>query len=119
MSTAAHAIDNVADSAHERREVVLDAQGMRLFQPRDHPWSRAPCRRLRRVAAGAAVAHIGIYGYRAELPARLPRMAQAPIERRRRWNSCAPSGTGTARPHVTETAPGGRRGYIEDLERDG
>lgn len=84
MSTAAHAIDSVAEftSPHVVK-VVLDAQNLALY------FSRAPiCWWRDGFAQGIhalpeaprPLRHIGLYAYRARFLREFPRLAQAPME---------------------------------------
>lgn len=86
MSTAAHAIDDVAEFSNPNVvKVVCDAEGRALF------FSRAPLPWWRDgYAAGLGVGvrlseppplrHIGLYAYRAAFLQRYPTLAPAPIE---------------------------------------
>ncbi len=83
MSTAAHAIDSVAEFTNPNVvKVVLDAQGLALY------FSRAPISWWRDGFAQGITAlpeprplrHIGIYGYRVGFLRAFPRLAQAPAE---------------------------------------
>ena len=83
MSTAAHAIDNVADFASPAVvKVVTDANGLALY------FSRAPIAWWRdgfvegiaKLAHPPPLRHIGIYGYRVHFLRQFPRLAPAPIE---------------------------------------
>ena len=79
ISTAAHAIDNVADFHNPNWvKVVLDAQQMALY------FSRAPIAYPRdtpdQLPHPAPLRHIGIYGYRVSFLRQFPKLSQAPIE---------------------------------------
>jgi 3-deoxy-manno-octulosonate cytidylyltransferase (CMP-KDO synthetase) len=83
MSTAAHAIDNVAEYLNPNVvKVVLDASGRALY------FSRAPLPWWRDGHAGgvtqlptpAPLRHLGLYGYRAGFLRRFPAMSAAPLE---------------------------------------
>lgn len=121
MSTAAHAIDSVADLRNPNVvKVVTDAAGLALY------FSRAPIPWWRDGSAPGAPAlpdppalrHIGIYGYRASFLREFPRLAQAPMERiealeqlRALWH-----GRRIA-VHVSDRAPGPGVDTQDDLER--
>ena len=79
MSTAVHAIDNLADFTNPNVvKAVLDAQGMALY------FSRAPIPYPRDqqgvLPSPPPLRHIGIYGYRAGFLRLFPTLAQAPLE---------------------------------------
>ncbi|HSV36630.1 MAG TPA: 3-deoxy-manno-octulosonate cytidylyltransferase [Ramlibacter sp.] len=83
MSTAAHAIDSVADFTNPNVvKVVLDLQGLALY------FSRAPIPWWRDGNAGGISAlptpnplrHVGIYGYRAGFLRLFPKLSPAPVE---------------------------------------
>ena len=75
MSTAAHAIDNVADLANTNVvKVVVDAQGYALYFSR----SRIP---YPREGEAACYRHAGIYAYRARFLKQFAALAPAPLER--------------------------------------
>ncbi len=83
MSTAAHAIDNVAEYLNPNVvKVVLDAAGRALY------FSRAPLPWWRDGHAGGVVhlptpaplRHLGLYAYRAGFLRRFPALAAAPLE---------------------------------------
>jgi 3-deoxy-manno-octulosonate cytidylyltransferase (CMP-KDO synthetase) len=122
MSTAAHAIEDLADFANPNVvKVVTDVRGLALY------FSRAPIPWWRDgIAAAGALAlaqprplrHIGIYGYRAAFLDAFPRLPQAPIEQlealeqlRALWHGHAIA------VHVTADAPGTGVDTPQDLER--
>lgn len=121
MSTAAHAIDNVADFTNPNVvKVVLDAKGLALY------FSRAPIAWWRDGFANGIVAlpqpaplrHIGIYAYRAGFLRQFPTLAQAPIEitesleqLRALWHGFRIA------VHVTDHAPGSGVDTPDDLAR--
>jgi 3-deoxy-manno-octulosonate cytidylyltransferase (CMP-KDO synthetase) len=121
MSTAAHAIHDVADVANTNVvKVVLDAQGMALYFSRATiPWSRDA------FAAGAhslpplpLLRHVGIYGYRAAFLRGFPRMPQSPIEVAEALEQLRALWHGhRIAVHVTEKAPGIGVDTPADLER--
>jgi len=79
VSTAAHAIDNLADFHNPNVvKVVLDAAGRALY------FTRAPVPRWRddplALPSPAPLRHMGLYGYRAGFLRRFPLLAPAPLE---------------------------------------
>jgi 3-deoxy-manno-octulosonate cytidylyltransferase (CMP-KDO synthetase) len=90
MSTAAHAIDSLADFLNPNIvKVVLDSAGMALTfsrapipYARDLPgqdwWSNAP--RPAAMQGLMPLRHVGIYGYRVGFLRRFPSLPQAPLE---------------------------------------
>jgi 3-deoxy-manno-octulosonate cytidylyltransferase (CMP-KDO synthetase) len=122
MSTAAHAIERMADFLSPNVvKVVLDARGRALY------FSRAPVPAARgftgdaqwaaRLVSNPPLRHIGIYGYRADFLSRFPQLLPAPIEQlesleqlRALWHGHAIA------VHVTETAPGPGVDTPEDLK---
>jgi 3-deoxy-manno-octulosonate cytidylyltransferase (CMP-KDO synthetase) len=121
MSTAAHAIDNVADLANTNVvKVVLDAQGLALYFSRATiPWSRnAFAGGISALPPQPLLRHIGIYGYRAAFLRGFPRMPQAPIESAEALEQLRALWHGhRIAVHVTESAPGVGVDTPEDLER--
>jgi 3-deoxy-manno-octulosonate cytidylyltransferase (CMP-KDO synthetase) len=121
MSTAAHAIDSVADFTNPNVvKVVLDAQGLALY------FSRAPIAWWRDAFAGGIHAlqeprplrHIGIYGYRAAFLREFPRLAPAPIENAEALEQLRALWHGhRIAVHVTDFAPGAGVDTLQDLER--
>lgn len=117
ISTAAHAIESVADFHNPNLvKVVLDAQNLALY------FSRAPIAYPRDTPAAlpnpAPLRHIGIYGYRVGFLRQFPRLAQAPIERiesleqlRAMWHGYRIA------VHVADHAPGPGVDTPEDLEK--
>lgn len=121
MSTAAHAIDNLADFTNPNVvKVVIDAKGLALY------FSRAPIAWWRDGFADGVVAlpqpaplrHIGIYAYRAGFLRQFPTLAQAPIEitesleqLRALWHGFRIS------VHITDHAPGAGVDTPDDLAR--
>ncbi len=117
MSTAAHAIDTVADFHNPNVvKVVLDAKAMALY------FSRAPIPFWRDQAAGlpspSPLRHIGIYGYRVGFLRQFPTLSQAPMEcmealeqLRALWHGYRIA------VHVSQHAPGPGVDTPEDLER--
>ena len=83
MSTAAHAIADVADFANPNVvKVVLDAAGRALYFTRAPiPWWRdARSGASRRRQRAGALRHVGIYAYRAGFLRRFPLLARSPLE---------------------------------------
>ncbi len=121
MSTAAHAIDNMADLRNPNVvKVVLDARDCALY------FSRAPIPWWRdgytagsdALPALAPLRHVGIYGYRAGFLRQFPTLAQSPIETiealeqlRAMWHGHQIA------VHVTHQAPGAGVDTPQDLER--
>jgi 3-deoxy-manno-octulosonate cytidylyltransferase (CMP-KDO synthetase) len=121
MSTAAHAIDNVADLSNPNVvKVVLDAQGMAMYFSRATiPWWRdAFASGIRELPAMPLLRHVGIYGYRAGFLRRFARMPHAPIEAMEALEQLRALWHGhRIAVHVTETAPGIGVDTPEDLDR--
>lgn len=121
MSTAAHAIDTVADLANTNVvKVALDAQGMALYFSRATiPWSReAFAGGVNALPPLPLLRHVGIYGYRAGFLRGFPRMPQAPIEIAEALEQLRALWHGhRIAVHVTRTAPGIGVDTPEDLER--
>jgi len=121
MSTAAHAIDSVADFTNPNVvKVVLDQQGLALY------FSRAPIPWWRDGFAGglqalpqpAPLRHIGIYGYRAQFLRQFPRLAPAPVESTEALEQLRALWHGyRIAVHVTASAPGAGVDTPQDLER--
>ena len=121
MSTAAHAIDDVAEFTNPNVvKVVLDARGLALY------FSRAPIAWWRDGFAGGIASlpeqrplrHVGIYGYRAAFLRLFPTLAQAPIETTEALEQLRAMWHGhRIAVHVTQTAPGIGVDTPQDLER--
>jgi 3-deoxy-manno-octulosonate cytidylyltransferase (CMP-KDO synthetase) len=117
ISTAAHAIDSLAEFTNPNVvKVVLDAKGMALY------FSRAPIPHWRdqpdRLPSPAPLRHIGIYGYRVGFLRQFPALPQAPIEitealeqLRAMWHGYRIA------VHISPIAPGPGVDTPEDLER--
>lgn len=121
VSTAAHAIDDVAEFANPNVvKVVLQADGLALY------FSRALIPWWRDGYAGGVLAlpeprplrHIGIYGYRAGFLRAFPQLPQAPVEQcealeqlRALWHGHRIA------VHVSGSAPGPGVDTPQDLER--
>ena len=122
MSTAAHAIDTLADFNNPNVvKVVLDARGMALY------FSRAPIPVARDFpgqawwhdgAPAAPLRHIGIYGYRAGFLRLFPTLAPAPVEITEALEQLRAMWHGhRIAVHVTANAPGPGVDTPDDLER--
>lgn len=121
MSTAAHAIDDLADFLNPNVvKVVLQADGLALYFSRAPiPWSRdAFANGITTLPVPAPLRHIGIYGYRAGFLRGFPRMPQAPVEScealeqlRALWHGHRIA------VHVSAVAPGPGVDTPQDLER--
>jgi 3-deoxy-manno-octulosonate cytidylyltransferase (CMP-KDO synthetase) len=117
MSTAAHAIDSVAEFHNPNVvKVVLDAQNMGLY------FSRSPIAYPRDAPDAlphpAPLRHIGIYGYRAGFLRQFPMLAQAPIELTESLEQLRALWHGyRIAVFVTDRAPGAGVDTPEDLAR--
>jgi 3-deoxy-manno-octulosonate cytidylyltransferase (CMP-KDO synthetase) len=117
MSTAAHAIEAVADFHNPNVvKVVLDAQGLALY------FSRAPIAYPRDSAgllpSPLPLRHIGIYAYRVSFLRQFPKLAQAPIERTESLEQLRALWHGyRIAVHITDQAPGPGVDTPEDLAR--
>jgi 3-deoxy-manno-octulosonate cytidylyltransferase (CMP-KDO synthetase) len=121
MSTAAHAIDSIADFTNPNVvKVVLDAQDLALY------FSRAPIAWWRDGFGGGIqtlpqprpLRHIGIYAYRAQFLREFPRLAPAPIETAEALEQLRALWHGhRIAVHVTASAPGAGVDTSQDLER--
>lgn len=121
MSTAAHAIHDIADLTNTNVvKVVLDAHHMALYFSRALiPWSRdAFAGGVHSLPAMPVLRHIGIYGYRAAFLRSFPRMAQAPIETAEALEQLRALWHGhRIAVHVAATPPGIGVDTPADLER--
>ena len=121
MSTAAHAIDNVAEFVNPNVvKVVLDAAGRALYFSRAPiPWWRDGfAAGISQLPAPAPLRHIGIYGYRVAFLQQFPSLPPAPVENcealeqlRALWH-----GHHIA-VHVTDETPGPGVDTQADLDR--
>ena len=121
MSTAAHALSEVADFTNTHVvKVVLDASGLALY------FSRAPIAWWRdgfvngqmALPSPAPLRHIGIYAYRVGFLRRFPTLAVAPIETTEALEQLRAMWHGyRIAVHVSEQAPGPGVDTPEDLER--
>jgi 3-deoxy-manno-octulosonate cytidylyltransferase (CMP-KDO synthetase) len=121
MSTAAHAIHDVADLSNTNVvKVVLDSRDMALYFSRALiPWSRdAFANGLQALPPMPVLRHIGVYGYRAAFLREFPKMPQAPIEEAEALEQLRALWHGhRIAVHVTETPPGIGVDTAADLER--
>ena len=117
MSTAAHALDNVADFHNPNVvKVVLDAQHMALY------FSRAPIAFPRdapdQLPSPAPLRHIGIYAYRVSFLRLFPKLAQAPLERTESLEQLRALWHGhRIAVHIAQHAPGPGVDTQQDLDR--
>ena len=121
MSTAAHAIDSLAEFANPNVvKVILDARQWAMYFSRAPiPWWRdGNLQGLTVLPAPLPLRHIGIYGYRAGFLKQFPKLTQAPVEiiealeqMRALWHGHKIA------VHVTEQAPGPGVDTPEDLQR--
>lgn len=121
MSTAVHAIDNVAEFVNPNVvKAVLDAAGMALYFSRAPiPWWRDGfAAGISHLPTPAPLRHIGIYGYRVAFLQQFPSLPPAPVENcealeqlRALWH-----GHHIA-VHVTDETPGPGVDTPADLER--
>jgi 3-deoxy-manno-octulosonate cytidylyltransferase (CMP-KDO synthetase) len=121
MSTAAHAIDEVAEFLNPNVvKAVLDATGLALYFSRAPiPWWRDGfADGVTRLPTPAPLRHIGIYGYRVAFLQQFPALPQAPVEGcealeqlRALWHGHRIA------VHVTHEAPGPGVDTPADLER--
>ncbi|WHZ11803.1 MAG: 3-deoxy-manno-octulosonate cytidylyltransferase [Burkholderiaceae bacterium] len=124
MSTAAHAIDSVADWLNPNVvKVVLDRRQLALYFSRAPiPWRRdgasQGANQLPQLPQPAPLRHIGIYGYRAEFLRGFPTLAVAPVETTEALEQLRVLWHGhRIAVHVTEHAPGPGVDTPADLER--
>ncbi len=123
MSTAAHAIDTMADFLNPHVvKVVLDRQATALY------FSRAPIAwwrdgmadpaRRDTLPSPAPLRHVGIYGYRAGFLRRFPTLSAAPLELTESLEQLRVLWHGQRiAVHVTDRAPGAGVDTPEDLDR--
>lgn len=121
MSTAAHAIDTLADFVNPNVvKVVLDRQGLALYFSRAPiPWWRdGAAQGITQLPLVAPLRHIGIYGYRAGFLRGFPRLVAAPIEDAEALEQLRALWHGyRIAVHVTQHAPGPGIDTPQDLER--
>ena len=117
ISTAAHAIDDLADFNNPNVvKVVLDARGLALY------FSRAPIPHWRdapgALPSPAPLRHIGIYGYRVGFLRQFPTLAQAPLEITEALEQLRAMWHGhRIAVHVSKHVPGPGVDTPQDLER--
>lgn len=120
MSTAAHAIDSVAEFANPNVvKVILDARQLAMYFSRAPiPWWRDGNLKGVALPTPRPLRHIGLYAYRAGFLKKFPHLSQAPVEiiealeqMRALWHGHKIA------VHVTEQAPGLGVDTPEDLER--
>jgi len=117
ISTAAHAIETVADFHNPNIvKVVVDARDMALY------FSRAPIAYPRnapdQLPQPAPLRHIGIYGYRVGFLRVFPKLAQSPLEQTEMLEQLRAMWHGyRIAVHVTKQAPGPGVDTPEDLAR--
>ena len=119
MSTAAHAIDSVAEFTNPNVvKVILDARQLAMYFSRAPiPWWRdGNLQGLTALPAPLPLRHIGIYGYRVVFLKKFPKLTQAPVEiiealeqMRALWHGHKIA------VHVTDQAPGPGVDTPEDL----
>jgi hypothetical protein len=124
MSTAAHAIHDVADYTNPNVvKVVLDAQARALiFSRAPLPWWRDGSARTPGSPAPPhdppALRHVGLYAYRAAFLRRYPTLPMAPLERTEALEQLRVLWHGERiAVHVTDQAPGPGVDTPQDLER--
>lgn len=123
MSTAAHAIDTLAELLNPNVvKVVLDARNTALY------FSRAPIPAARDFSGQAwwtpssslppPLRHVGIYGYRVGFLRQFPSLAQAPLEQLEQLEQLRALWHGhRIAVHIAAHAPGAGVDTPEDLER--
>ncbi|MGE0332504.1 MAG: 3-deoxy-manno-octulosonate cytidylyltransferase [Ramlibacter sp.] len=121
MSTAAHAIEDVAEFANPNVvKVVTDARGMALYFSRACiPWWRDGFTQgMHALPDPRPLRHIGIYGYRVDFLRQFPTLAQAPMEVTEALEQLRALWHGhRIAVHVTDQAPGPGVDTPQDLER--
>ncbi len=117
MSTAAHAIETLADFTNPNVvKVVLDARGTAMY------FSRSPIPHWRDgpdcLPTPAPLRHIGIYGYRVSFLRQFPKLARAPLEVTEALEQLRAMWHGhRIAVHIAAKAPGPGVDTPEDLER--
>jgi 3-deoxy-manno-octulosonate cytidylyltransferase (CMP-KDO synthetase) len=121
MSTAAHAIDNVADLRNPNVvKVVLDRAGRALYFSRAPiPWWRdGHAGGVDRLSAPAPLRHVGLYGYAAGFLRRFPTLEPAPLEQIESLEQLRVLWHGERiAVHLSESRPGPGVDTPEDLDR--
>jgi 3-deoxy-manno-octulosonate cytidylyltransferase (CMP-KDO synthetase) len=124
MSTAAHALESVADYANPNVvKVVLDARGRALYFSRAPlPWWRdgnaQGLAALKALPEPTPLRHVGLYAYRAAFLRRFPQLPMAPLERLEALEQLRVLWHGERiAVHVATHAPGPGVDTPEDLAR--
>ncbi|MDH4059984.1 MAG: 3-deoxy-manno-octulosonate cytidylyltransferase [Aquincola sp.] len=121
MSTAAHALDSVADYVNPNVvKVVCDANSRALYFSRAPlPWWRdGHAQGITGLPDPAPLRHVGLYAYRAAFLRRFPGLAMAPVERLEALEQLRVLWHGERiAVHVTDVAPGPGVDTPADLER--
>lgn len=121
MSTAAHAIDRVADLVNPNVvKVVTDAVGRALYFTRANvPWWRdGYAHGIDQLPSPPPLRHVGLYAYRAAFLRRFPLLPPAPLERLESLEQLRVLWHGERiAVHVTAFAPGPGVDTPEDLAR--
>jgi 3-deoxy-manno-octulosonate cytidylyltransferase (CMP-KDO synthetase) len=121
VSTAAHAIDNMADYLNPNVvKVVLDRAGRALYFSRAPlPWWRdGHASGVSSLPDPPPLRHVGLYAYRAAFLRRFPTLPMAPLERIEALEQLRVLWHGEhIAVHVTAQAPGTGVDTREDLER--
>lgn len=121
MSTAAHAIEDLAEFINPNVvKVVLDANHMALYFSRAPiPWWRDGfAQGITSLPEPRPLRHIGIYGYRVGFLRQFPQLSQAPIEVTEALEQLRAMWHGhRIAVHVTAQAPGPGVDTPEDLAR--
>jgi len=121
MSTAAHAIDSMAELDNPNVvKVVLDAAGRALYFSRAPiPWARdARAADTSAISAAAPLRHIGLYAYHAGFLRRFPTLAASPLEHIEALEQLRVLWHGERiAVHVSDSRPGPGVDTPEDLAR--
>jgi 3-deoxy-manno-octulosonate cytidylyltransferase (CMP-KDO synthetase) len=121
MSTAAHAIDSVADYVNPNVvKVVIDASGRALYFSRAPIawWRDGNAQGVHRLPDPPPLRHVGLYAYRAAFLRRFPALPMAPLERLEALEQLRVLWHGERiAVHVSSHAPGPGVDTPEDLAR--
>ena len=121
MSTAAHAIDSVAEFTNPNVvKVVCDAAGRALtFSRAPIPWWRdGNAAGIDRLPTPAPLRHVGLYAYRAGFLRRYPALPASPLEAIESLEQLRVLWHGERiAVHVSDTRPGPGVDTPQDLER--
>jgi 3-deoxy-manno-octulosonate cytidylyltransferase (CMP-KDO synthetase) len=121
MSTAAHAIDSVADYVNPNVvKVVIDACGRALYFSRAPIawWRDGNAMGVHRLPDPPPLRHVGLYAYRAAFLRRFPALPMAPLERLEALEQLRALWHGERiAVHVSAQAPGPGVDTPADLER--